>query len=484
MINENITFDAHVCKRYFETVFPDVGENLISVCTKAPRGLQSRFFRLNNGTVLSAIERLAQREDVWTSVCCFAHRPQEGRGTEADVAMMTGLWLDIDVKEGKHAKGNLPTLDEALQFIKSLPWTPSLIIFSGGGLHVYYLFKEPQVIESEDDRVALKSLSERFQKYVICRMKERGWQCDSTFDLARVLRPAGTLNYKTDPPVPVTIMEESDARYEPDDFEVYLPQGETRNSEQRSEQEATGVSKPQAFDVERLPFATKELIRNGTEPGRRSEATASVIVAFVKAGASDEEIIATFEANPQGIGQKFFEKGGGRVKWLRDEITRCRVFSSKRPDEWPEPVPIIDTLPPVLPLQDEMIPSPFLPMVKDESRRMSVPPDYIAVPLIVVCGSLIGTGCRIKPKRRDDWAVVPNLWGGLIGPPSRLKTPAMETVVKKLLGRLEAEAAEEHRSKMLLWADDKRKAELSKSVLEQEFKAALKSERNGKGGQK
>ncbi|MDZ7697632.1 MAG: DUF3987 domain-containing protein [Deltaproteobacteria bacterium] len=202
-------------------------------------------------------------------------------------------------------------------------------------------------------------------------------------------------------------------------------------------------------------------------------------MALVNAGASESKIIKLFEGNPQGIGEKYFEKKAGRVKWLEGEIARCRRFSNRPSVEWPEPEPIQETLPLVLPLQDEMIPRPFLPMVKDEAHRMSVPPDYITAPLIVTCGALIGTGCRIRPKRKDDWPVVPNLWGGIIGPPSRLKTPAMDVVVKKLLGRLEYDAAQEHEAEMETWADDKRRAELSKTVLEQEYKAALKGERSG-----
>jgi hypothetical protein len=147
---------------------------------------------------------------------------------------------------------------------------------------------------------------------------------------------------------------------------------------------------------------------------------------------------------------------------------------------WPDPVPIQETLPAVLPLEKAMLPSPFLPLIKDEARRMSVPVDYIAIPIIVVCGSLIGTGCRIKPKQKDDWPVVPNLWGGLIGPPSRLKTPAMDVAIKKLLGRLEAEDAKEHEETLESWMDEKRKGELGKSVLEAEYRGALKIERSGK----
>ena len=41
-----------------------------------------------------------------------------------------------------------------------------------------------------------------------------------------------------------------------------------------------------------------------------------------------------------------------------------------------------------------------------------------------LCGiaAVIGNRVRIRPKKNDDWEVVPNLWGANIGPPSAMKT--------------------------------------------------------------
>lgn len=48
-----------------------------------------------------------------------------------------------------------------------------------------------------------------------------GWQIDPTADLARVMRLPGTFNRKLTP-VPVRVIEENDARYNPSDFDPYL----------------------------------------------------------------------------------------------------------------------------------------------------------------------------------------------------------------------------------------------------------------------
>ena len=72
---------------------------------------------------------------------------------------------------------------------------------------------------------------------------------------------------------------------------------------------------------------------------------------------------------------------------------------------------------------------------------MPCAPDFIAAALIVCLGSVIGARCGIKPKRRDDWIVTPNLFGGIVGDPSSKKSPALGTVTR-FLDRLEAKEAE------------------------------------------
>jgi len=78
---------------------------------------------------------------------------------------------------------------------------------------------------------------------------------------------------------------------------------------------------------------------------------------------------------------------------------------------------------------------------------MQCPIDFVAAAAIVMTSSIIGAGCGIKPKKRDDWLVVPNLWGGAIGRPSMLKTPALAEAFRPL-ARLEAIAKEEYDAAM------------------------------------
>jgi hypothetical protein len=63
---------------------------------------------------------------------------------------------------------------------------------------------------------------------------------------------------------------------------------------------------------------------------------------------------------------------------------------------------------------------------------------------LVIIGSIIGAGCAIRPKRLDDWEVIPNVWGACIGRPSVvLKSPSMKEPMQ-LLERLQADYGEQY----------------------------------------
>lgn len=99
---------------------------------------------------------------------------------------------------------------------------------------------------------------------------------------------------------------------------------------------------------------------------------------------------------------------------------------------WDSPLPIQKQIPDVMKLPLNAIPEAFHTWIVDVSERMSITPDAGASAAIVMTGSVIGTACGVRPKKHDDWLVIPNLWGAIIAPPSALKTPAMHAAFKPL----------------------------------------------------
>lgn len=105
---------------------------------------------------------------------------------------------------------------------------------------------------------------------------------------------------------------------------------------------------------------------------------------------------------------------------ILDHLSRVNSVS-----EWLTPEPIGKKLMPVPSLADDMLPPPLNTFVNDAAGRMQASREYVAVALIVALGTVIGTGCAVRPKQKDNWTVTSNVWGMLVGQPASKKSPAL-----------------------------------------------------------
>ncbi len=136
-------------------------------------------------------------------------------------------------------------------------------------------------------------------------------------------------------------------------------------------------------------------------------------------------------------------------------------------DEWEPPAPLPDGLPPVDTFDPAMLPECLGGWLEDIAERMQVPLDYLAAGAMVVISSLVGRKLGIYPKKRDDWIVIPNLWGMIVGRSALLKSPALAEVMKPL-GRLIADAHEAYKEELAVY-------EIEAMVAEAEAKARKKN---------
>ena len=120
---------------------------------------------------------------------------------------------------------------------------------------------------------------------------------------------------------------------------------------------------------------------------------------------------------------------------------------------WPEPTPLPNALPPVDPFDAELLPVALRGWVMDIAHRMQCPADFPAVSALVALSSLIGARVVVQPKARDDWQVVPNLWGAVVGRPGVKKSPALSEALKPL-NRLQADEFERWQAAHDAWALD------------------------------
>lgn len=162
-----------------------------------------------------------------------------------------------------------------------------------------------------------------------------------------------------------------------------------------------------------------------------------------------------------------------------DVINNVRMWLKIRKDkiiEWGHLEEIKAELPTVEPLPPAIIPRPLRAWLTDISHRMQCPLDFVAAGALVVAGAVVGAGCGIRPKRRDDWLVVPNLWGGIVARPSMLKTPSLVEIMKPV-ARLEAEAKEVYETESRLYQTEVEFFKAQKEALKSEMLSAAK----GKG---
>lgn len=118
------------------------------------------------------------------------------------------------------------------------------------------------------------------------------------------------------------------------------------------------------------------------------------------------------------------------------------------PGGWQEPTPINSELLPVEKFDLSLLPYSLQASVADVARRMdNAATDYAAAAVMVALGSLLGKSVVIRPKRYDDWEVVPNIWGAIVGRPSAKKSPLMNEALGPLKC-MEAKASDDHQSAM------------------------------------
>ena len=138
---------------------------------------------------------------------------------------------------------------------------------------------------------------------------------------------------------------------------------------------------------------------------------------------------------------------------LRSRIGKAEYVKAETPGveasttAWQDPQPLPEDLPAVPPFDYQCLPETLGPWIKDIAERMQCPPDFPAVGAMIALGSVLGRKIGIRPKRRDDWVEIANLWGCIIARPGLLKTPALQQALV-LLRRLIAKAWERYEQEL------------------------------------
>jgi len=138
------------------------------------------------------------KADVYHGLAKSAHvdRGATERVKPAESFGIPGLWIDVDYGEDHKRKNLPPTEFDAVEFIASIEIEPTVIVNSGNGRHLYWLFPEPEKLLTAETRLAAAELTEAWNRHIQHLADKRGWWVDSVYDLSRILRLPNTVNAK------------------------------------------------------------------------------------------------------------------------------------------------------------------------------------------------------------------------------------------------------------------------------------------------
>jgi len=208
--------------------------------------------------------------------------------------------------------------------------------------------------------------------------------------------------------------------------------------------------------------------KTGKNPGKEAAHKAARAV-------GGKVVFPTFE-DPEGksdFNDMANEQGLGAVKRALDAAEEPPAVEAE--DEWPDPVPLPDGLPPVAAFDLALLPEVLKPWAADIAERMQAPSDYVAVAIMAAVGAVIGRKVGIRPQASTDWTVTPNQWALLIGRPGVLKSPAMEAALAPMK-RLGAVAVERYTNELGDYETTKLADKLRAEAAEKAARAALKKD--------
>ena len=170
----------------------------------------------------------------------------------------------------------------------------------------------------------------------------------------------------------------------------------------------------------------------GIPKGRRNDTMTRIAGRLRRAGAAESALIAQLVDENRRCSPPLDER---ELKEIAKSVARYEPGVEKLKELKPLP----DSLPAVPEFDLSILPSVLAPVVEHISEVTQAPADYAAATYMVVACNLLSRHRAIRPKARDDWTVISNLWGMIVGRPSAMKSPSTKPALQ-ILDNLEEEA--------------------------------------------
>ncbi|RKX59934.1 MAG: hypothetical protein DRP29_03630 [Thermodesulfobacteriota bacterium] len=186
-------FDLNLSKKFLNFYYRNC-QGLIEIRVISPDKTGARSFFLSRADEIGKL--LEKLRKTRCHICFSAATRKQRTGTKRAVFYLPALWADIDKESYK---------------LNGLP-EPTIIINSGRGKHLYWMLERPLRLEPQWKIPLIEA--------VLDGIAERIGADKNTKDVSRVLRLPGSVNFKYEPPVPVTLHSYSGRRYR---LSTFLP---------------------------------------------------------------------------------------------------------------------------------------------------------------------------------------------------------------------------------------------------------------------
>jgi hypothetical protein len=202
-------------KQFYEKVLPSQGVYCVTEISKDKK-VVNRF-----ASSLDEVETLVEEINVAGKNVFIALSSFSGHSRMSDyVIYCRSFFVDLDVKPDKAGcyKSKVEAIEDLDHFLKVTELPPPIVVDSGNGVHAYWPFEEDVPIAE------WKPYAEKFKQLCLDHMK-----IDPvvTADITRIMRCPETLNFKTDPPNPTSLLTDEFNQYDFAAFKDYLGEVDT-----------------------------------------------------------------------------------------------------------------------------------------------------------------------------------------------------------------------------------------------------------------
>jgi len=194
-------------KQFYEKALPTQGVYCISGIDK--NGKVSNRFAETLDDVIDKIDRIKSNQNTFVALGSF-----DGYSRKAvDCLFVRSFFIDLDVGENKDYKDKSDAHEALLKLQGAAELPDPVVIDSGGGIHAYWLMDKDIPCDE------WKTYAEKFK--ALC-MSHISIDPVVTADAARIMRAPDTLNFKTDPPRPTSVISDEIHVYSWQEFREFL----------------------------------------------------------------------------------------------------------------------------------------------------------------------------------------------------------------------------------------------------------------------